>query len=92
MLVPCRTYAITQEAPRDRAQMLQPRRLRQFVKQRLCLLQIGGVEPLREPAIDGGEEVVGFGGLALGVPETGEAGCCTQLQCPYQTKFRQRAG
>ncbi len=46
----------------------------QFVEQRLRLLQIGGIEPLCEPAVDGGEEVVGFGGLSLGVPEAGEAG------------------
>ena len=33
-----------------------------------------------------------IGGLALEVPQQGEAGCCKQLECPYQTKFRQRAG
>ncbi len=31
--------------------------LRQIVEQRLRLLQIGGVEPVGEPAADGGEEV-----------------------------------
>ena len=55
-------------------------------------LQINGVERLGGPAVDWCEEVVGIGGLALGVPQPGEAGCCTQLQCPYQTKFLQRAG
>ncbi len=54
--------------------MLQPQRLRQLVEQRLRLLQIGGVEPLGEPAVDRCEEVAGIGGLALGVPQPGEAG------------------
>ena len=45
--------------------MLQPQRLRQLVEQRLRLLQVGGIEPLGEPAVDGGEKVVAFGGLAL---------------------------
>ncbi len=40
---------------------LQPLRLRQLVQQRFRFLQIGGVEPLGEPAVDRGEEVVGFG-------------------------------
>ncbi len=48
--------------------------LRQLVQQRLRLFQVGGVEPLGEPAVDGSEEVAGFDGLALGMPEAGEAG------------------
>jgi len=51
----------------------QPQRSRQLIQQRLRFLQIGGVEPLGEPAVDGGEEVAGLGGLTLGVPQAGEA-------------------
>ncbi len=43
---------------------LQPLRLRQLFKQRLGFLQIRGIEPLDEPAVDGGEEIAGLGGLA----------------------------
>ena len=32
------------------------------------------IEPLGEPAVDGDEEVAGFGGFASRVPEAGEAG------------------
>ena len=32
----------------------------QLVEQRLRLLQIGGVDPLGEPAVDGSEKVPGF--------------------------------
>jgi len=46
---------------------------RQLFEQRLRLFQIGGVEPFGEPAVDGGEEVAGLGGLTLGVPQAGEA-------------------
>ncbi len=44
---------------------LPPLRSRQLIEQRLCLLQIGCVEPLGEPAVDGGEQVVGFSRSAL---------------------------
>ncbi len=53
---------------------LQFMRLRQLFQQRLRLLQIDGVKPLLEPAVDWGEEVVGLRGFALGLPEAGEAG------------------
>ena len=36
---------------------LQSQRLRQLFKQRLGFLQIRGIEPLDEPAVDGGEEI-----------------------------------
>ncbi len=55
----------------------------QFLQQRLRLLQIGGVKPLGEPAVDRGEEVAGFGGLALGVPEAGEVGGGTEFECSH---------
>ena len=45
---------------------------RQFVEQRLCLFQIGGVEALGEPAVDRGEEIAGFGAPALLAPQPGE--------------------
>ena len=45
--------------------------LTKLVQQRICLLQIGGVEALGEPAVDGGKQVAGLGGLALGMPEAG---------------------
>ncbi len=45
-----------------------------LAEQHPCVLQISGVEPLGEPAVDRGEQVAGLGGLALGVPEAGEAG------------------
>ena len=45
--------------------MLQLSRAKQIIEQRLRLLQIGGVEPLGEPAIDGGEVVAGLGGSAI---------------------------
>ncbi len=34
-----------------------------LVEQRLGVLQIGGIEPFGEPAVDGGEQVAGLGGL-----------------------------
>src|SRR5271170_1750487 len=38
---------------------------RQFVEQCLCLFQVGGAEPLGEPAVDRGEQIAGFGPPAL---------------------------
>src|ERR1700731_1158037 len=46
---------------------------RQFVEQRLCVFQIGGVEAFGEPAVDRGEEVAGFGAAALLAPQPGAA-------------------
>src|SRR5438477_3920450 len=46
---------------------------RQFVQQRLCLFQIGGVETFGEPTVDRREEVAGFGVAALVAAEPGEA-------------------
>jgi hypothetical protein len=45
---------------------------RQFAEQRLCVLQIGGVEAFGEPAVDRREKVAGFGPSALLAPEPGE--------------------
>jgi hypothetical protein len=38
---------------------------RQFVEQRRRFFQIGGVEPLGEPAVDRREKIAGFGAPAL---------------------------
>ena len=36
-----------------------------FFEQRFGILQIGGVEPLGEPAVDRGEQLTALGGHAL---------------------------
>ena len=46
---------------------------RQFFEQRLRLFQIGGVEPLGEPAEDRREQLAGFGVAALVAAEPGKA-------------------
>ena len=46
---------------------------RQFFEQRLRLFQIGGVDPLGEPAVDRREQLAGFGVAALVAAEPGEA-------------------
>ena len=53
--------------------------LRQFVEQRLRFFEIRRVEPLGEPAVDRGEECVGFGAAALVAAEPGEAHRGAQL-------------
>ncbi len=62
--------------------MLQPHRSRQLVEQCLGLFQIGRIGPLGEPALDGGKEFACLGGLALGVPELGEAGGGAEFEWP----------
>ena len=52
--------------------MLQLQRLTQLIEQRLCLLQIGSIESLGEPAVDRGEKVAGLGSPAVALPEAGE--------------------
>jgi hypothetical protein len=52
---------------------------RQLVEQRLRLFQIGGVEALGEPAINGCEQVARFGPPALFAPQPGEARRGAQL-------------
>jgi hypothetical protein len=46
---------------------------RQPVEQRLCLFEIGCVEALGEPAVNGGEKVARFGGPTLVAAEAGKA-------------------
>ena len=43
--------------------------LRQRLQQRLGLLQVGGVKPLGEPAVDRCQQLVRFGPLALLLPQ-----------------------
>ena len=40
-----------------------------FFQQRLSLLQVSGVKALGEPVIEGSEQVVGSGMLALALPQ-----------------------
>jgi hypothetical protein len=72
---------------------------RQLVEQRLCLVQIGGVEALGEPAVHGREQLLGFGALALFVPQPGEARRRAQLvgfsllpSCDAQCLFERALG
>jgi hypothetical protein len=51
---------------------------RQLVQWRLGVLQDRRVETFGEPAIDGREEIAGFGALALITPEAGEVEGRTQ--------------
>src|SRR6516165_1665504 len=48
--------------------------LRQRLQQRLGLLQVGGVKTLGEPAVDWGEQVIGFLAFALLLPESSQTG------------------
>jgi hypothetical protein len=43
----------------------------ELVEERLCILQIGGVEALGEPAVHGREEIIGLGVPALTAPQVG---------------------
>src|SRR5262245_7686503 len=52
----------------------------ELFQQRLGLLQVGSVEALAEPFVDWREQVVGFPGLALLLPEPTKAHRCPQLQ------------
>jgi hypothetical protein len=54
--------------------------LRQLIEQRLCFVEIGGVEALGEPAVDRREKVAGFGVAALVAAQPGEA--CGGAQFP----------
>src|ERR1700720_793522 len=45
----------------------------EFVEQRLCIFEVGGVEAFGEPAVDRREEVAGFGAPTLVSAEPGEA-------------------
>ena len=54
--------------------------LRQRVQQCLRLLQVSGVKPLGEPAVDRGQQLIGFDTLAVVLPEATEAHGGPQLQ------------
>jgi len=45
----------------------------QFLKQCPGILQVSGVKPLGEPAVDWGQQPVGFGPLALPLPQPTQA-------------------
>jgi hypothetical protein len=47
---------------------------RKFIEECLRLLQIRRVKSLDEPAIDRGQQVIRFFGLALGLPQASDAG------------------
>src|SRR5262249_59962402 len=47
--------------------------------QRPCCRQIGGVEPLAEPAVDVGERLSGFLHLSLALPQRAQADRCSEL-------------
>src|SRR6185369_2240633 len=53
---------------------------RQLVEQRPGLFQDRRIEPLREPAIDRGQQLARGRAVALFVPDAGEAGCGAQLK------------
>src|SRR6266849_7960084 len=55
------------------------RTLAQLVEQRLRALEVLCVETLGEPAVDRGENVMGFGAAALITAEPGEAHCGAQF-------------
>ena len=65
---------------------------RQFFEQCLSLFQIGGIEPLGKPAIDGGEEVASFGPPASLAPQQGQARGGPQLigLCLLPSRYAQR--
>ena len=52
----------------------------QLGQQRPGLLQVGGVEPLSEPAIDLSQQLPGFGALALLLPQPSKAHRGPQFQ------------
>ena len=51
----------------------------EFFQQRPRLLEVGGLKPLGEPAVDRGQERVGFGTLALLLPQATQAYSGAQL-------------
>ena len=52
---------------------------RQLIEQPLCFFQIGGVEALGEPTVDGGEQIMSLGPPALLAPQPSEARRRAQL-------------
>src|SRR5262249_38072324 len=54
--------------------------LHQLVEQRPGLLQVSGVKPLSEPAVDGRQQRVGLGALALALPQARQAHGGAQFQ------------
>ena len=52
----------------------------QFLQQAFGLLEIGGVKPLGEPAVDFRQQLAGLGALALALPQARATRRCPQLQ------------
>src|SRR4030095_2561969 len=52
--------------------LLRARSCSQIFQQRPGLLEVGGVKPLGEPAVDRGEQVIGCSALALALPEAAQ--------------------
>jgi hypothetical protein len=53
---------------------------RKFVEQRFCVFQIGGVEALGEPFVNGCQQLARFSPPPLLAPQAGEARRSAQLQ------------
>ena len=56
--------------------------LRQLIKQRFGVLQVSGVKPLGEPAVDRYQQLVGFCALALPLPQARQAGSGAEFPRP----------
>src|SRR5712691_7054812 len=54
----------------------------QLLQQRLGLLEVSGLKALREPAVDGRQQLSGFSVLALALPQAAQAQRGPQLSGP----------
>jgi len=63
----------TEQSGRNQAMSVPAAGSRQIVEQPLRFFEIGGVEALGEPAVEGREQVARLASPALLVPEAGEA-------------------
>jgi|RhiMetdeSRZDD1v2_1073273.scaffolds.fasta_scaffold89436_2 hypothetical protein len=63
---------LTSEVVVEKAALLTASLLRQRLQERLGILQVGGVKALGEPAVNWGQQLAGFGALALPLPEAAE--------------------
>jgi hypothetical protein len=62
------TLTLTSEGVAEKAALLTASLSRQFLQQRLSLLQVSGVKALGKPAVDRRQQVMGFRALALLLP------------------------
>src|SRR5271166_4846800 len=63
---------------------------REFVEQRLCLFQVGGFEPLSEPAVERREQCVRFVAAPVVAAKPGEAGRGAQFEQPAVLALSER--